>query len=570
MSINFGNNVHNYEGVTSPFITQQNETVKVLDKDKIAEILNEGIFSNAERKLNEICKTEKEFLRFLEIASLQVNNIGDFTTLYKFSVNRKVVFDFSKIKKQLYTNWLEKEGSLKPGITPSHFIQYMLEVDPDVGNFKFRSCGFGNSFDDFLQILCDHGLFEQIPDDEQELVCDELKSLFEEMIDTPILWEEIIKHPIFIGKSKDDLKIIQEKILEIHKFQKKYRGNTLLKWMIEKDRSADAIAVIDAIDRAGKIELSEKDLWLKRAFQGDLNFNDSDFLKLSTKMKEKIYRIGNTYAHEEFIKHLDQLGEFKISNPAKKGHYIISGEMNAVQAKKSIEDFFGELRESGHLLTSEEFKAMKGSNIFRGFKKECAIGRILGKQLVDQKIKELNSKHIKTPDKIIVIEPSNQNPSSIVVELGYELRNDPLSKLQIFSKNLSCYSEKIIPCNRKITFDEFVELIDIIEATEYSDLWPSNFIIAIDGIYFIDTEYKSFRPVEVKNLGRLSTLLKSEDIERFDKLIAEKQAASKNNKKMNAEKHRQELNEYEANQFKSGFSKREKPFTISIENLTKS
>ena len=77
--------------------------------------------------------------------------------------------------------------------------------------------------------------------------------------------------------------------------------------------------------------------------------------------------------------------------------------------------------------------------------------------------------------------------------------------------------------DRKLSREEIIQLMILIEASNFVDLQLANFIIGADGVYFIDTEIKSFSgKIEWKKMQRLISVVSEKDIEWFKGLIEEK------------------------------------------------
>ena len=60
------------------------------------------------------------------------------------------------------------------------------------------------------------------------------------------------------------------------------------------------------------------------------------------------------------------------------------------------------------------------------------------------------------------------------------------------------YAERVKPVDRKLSLEEAIEFMIVLEKTGYGDFFGNNFFFAEDGIYFIDTEYKDFDPSNPK------------------------------------------------------------------------
>lgn len=226
-----------------------------------------------------------------------------------------------------------------------------------------------------------------------------------------------------------------------------------------------------------QIPLTTEEEWLKKAYQNDLSFTDEEFLKLDIKLKKDLYRIANIFANDAFVLRLNGLG-MEEKPLDLKGPAILSENMDVVRVKNAIKTFLMELRQKDALFTEDEFQEYNQKNYVD---KGLNIGRILGRNFVEDRAKKLGLTTIKVPKKIAVIK---NNSEMILIHLD--------EKMELLTSDLHVYSEQIHPVNRKMTPKENEELKRIISDTGYRDLHPNNFIIANDGIYFIDTEYSNF------------------------------------------------------------------------------
>ena len=137
------------------------------------------------------------------------------------------------------------------------------------------------------------------------------------------------------------------------------------------------------------------------------------------------------------------------------------------------------------------------------------IGRIQGRNFIERVAKENGLKHIKVHKKIAVI---NKGLENVSFRIAWSLELVPKED------QLTIYAERVQRVNRKLSLEEAIEFMIILEKTGYSDFFGQNFFFAEDGIYFIDTEFKDFSPTEprfgsIKSLKNL--LLDLNDGEKF-------------------------------------------------------
>ncbi len=71
------------------------------------------------------------------------------------------------------------------------------------------------------------------------------------------------------------------------------------------------------------------------------------------------------------------------------------------------------------------------------------------------------------------------------------LHTEDLS-IRVLSGGARVYAERIQCANRRITLTEVSELLRLFEATGCSDIHWGNIIVAEDGVYIIDTEFRNF------------------------------------------------------------------------------
>lgn len=339
-------------------------------------------------------------------------------------------------------------------------------------------------------------------------------------------------------------------------------GKSALVLSIECGAEGNIKALLGAME-ISKRELSEYELWMKKSFEGNVSFSDSDFNLLPVEIKKDIYRIANTYANEALVSRLNFLGmEYKGKGSKIKDLSLLHEQMDAIQIRKSIKNYLINLHQQGRLLTKDEF----GKN--DSFMLKGGIERIIGRDFIARKLIELNARFIKVPNKILVTNCAKERIDEEIHIHIFEYGSQPL---MIGSNRITCYAEKIKPSPRFIEFEEMLELIVVLEATYYADLWDHNFIVAEDGIYFIDTEYKSFGHIEYGKLYRLKSLLDYKDYAKFDELVKSRQKAA-NDRRTAFIEGQDEWEKKEKQKrdhlFEFGLAKRRRPVTFSIQELT--
>lgn len=240
-----------------------------------------------------------------------------------------------------------------------------------------------------------------------------------------------------------------------------------------------------------------------------------DFSVLELMSQRAIYQEANETHNVDLVRHLNGLGmKPKVLNFA--GPAIISNLMDIATKHDLIFGFLKQLRETNRLQTEKEFQPL----LAKKWIQKSGLGRIMGCDHLMRKIMEKELKHIKVPLKIAVVEDSG----SLNV-IGRETSNN---FYEVHSDQVKIYAEEIQYVERKLSRDEINELIQIIAAAHFVDLCPANIIVAENGVYLIDTEFKSFAgALRWADLQRFESLISEEDKAYFEKLVHEKMAEPK-------------------------------------------
>jgi hypothetical protein len=185
--------------------------------------------------------------------------------------------------------------------------------------------------------------------------------------------------------------------------------------------------------------------------------------------------------------------------------------MDALEMYESLGAFLRDLRSHGLLLTRTEFTELPSENYIS---KSRDIGRILGRNYMERKIRELGFTHVKVPKKTIVIDDSRTT---------IKFYTD--TRLSIGSIHIvGVYAEKIQSSDRAITYEEASELFHLFQVTGFWDFHWENVIIAEDGVYIIDTEFRNFEDGRQyigmsKIINALPTEQQPRLLEEFDRII---------------------------------------------------
>lgn len=251
------------------------------------------------------------------------------------------------------------------------------------------------------------------------------------------------------------------------------------------------------------------------------SFSTQDFVTLEMMSKRAIYQEANETHNVDLVRELNDLG-MKPEVPSFSGPTIISNFMDIATKYDTILGFLKKLRQSSRLLTEKEFQPLSTKKWYQ----KSSLSRILGCDHLMQKIMENQLKYMKTPLKIAVVEDTELLKIS-----GWEYLDN---LYDINSDQVKIYAEKIKGVERKLTRNEIDELIQVIATANFIDLWPQNIVVAEDGIYFIDTEFKSFAgSICWEKMGRFASLISEEDKTYFKKKVQEKMDEPKPKKEIN-------------------------------------
>ncbi len=253
------------------------------------------------------------------------------------------------------------------------------------------------------------------------------------------------------------------------------------------------------------VEYTLQERWQINVFK-NLDFNDEEFLCLSSEMQSLIYRTANNFNNTLLVARLNTLGKYTTNAPITRPS-ILSLRMDIATAYQILSDYLVKLRQEDRLLTENEFQDFQSNQSWR---KKSDFTRILGRDYILHLVEELHLKHIKVPVKKAVINPSNETISFKISQHG---KGD---LVRMDSEDITIYAQDIQKVDRLLSREEMTELFTIIEAAKFTDLKDVNFIIAEDGIYFIDTEIRSFYDTnEWAGMKNLSCFMPEKDQEWF-------------------------------------------------------
>jgi hypothetical protein len=236
------------------------------------------------------------------------------------------------------------------------------------------------------------------------------------------------------------------------------------RWLLQK-----------AIDHPATIEEHQ---WIQKVLKNDIT--PQEFLALPTDLTKKLYFYANTRSDcvQKLRPFVSETEPRFLPGPSQ----VVAPNMDRISAGVALDCYFVALRSEGLLLTQDEVAQLYPTK----FKSQVgAFRQIQGAIYMANMIAELGLRHLKVPKKIIIIPDAAKN---IHLQVGWNGQIDqgdfPL---------WPCYVERITPVDRKITLEEAKELAIILEKTGMIQFQIA-IVIAGDGIYFEDTEFKHFSP----------------------------------------------------------------------------
>ncbi len=153
---------------------------------------------------------------------------------------------------------------------------------------------------------------------------------------------------------------------------------------------------------------------------------------------------------------------------------------------------FVERLEKVYLLAEEPREEAKINNLspavtningthVRLLKKDTNITRILGLEHARKIIFKKKLEKVKLPKKYVW---RDRSKATVAFKI------EPFDTLS--SKDYTIYAERIEPSDRPMSLEELMEITIFFHHAKFCDFAPGNLLIAEDGIYFVDTEDKSF------------------------------------------------------------------------------
>lgn len=193
-----------------------------------------------------------------------------------------------------------------------------------------------------------------------------------------------------------------------------------------------------------------------------------------------LYQLANIYSRLDLIRTMNALGFSGGERLTREGPALFGCNMDTLEMHERLQGYLKELRSKKLLLTQKEFKALSPDHFIN---KGGDIGRILGRDYIEVKARELGLKHVKVPQKMFVI--NGKHPT-------LTLRTSSTLDIQDPFGEVAVYAERIQYFARQIRSEEVSELLRLFEACGYSDIHWGNVIVAKEGVYIIDTEFTNF------------------------------------------------------------------------------
>lgn len=230
--------------------------------------------------------------------------------------------------------------------------------------------------------------------------------------------------------------------------------------------------------RAKGVEFTPEELWIVRAADDSVDFEEVEFRALSEEEKESIYRSANGLRARKLIERLKTLGMGGSFDHRPIFKPMLAYEMDLIAAEGAMRGYLLSLRATGRLVTRSEFEQMNPERYMD--KESDSFERILGADFIQTVAKQYNCPAVMVPRKIAVI---NGDPSELTIDL-----------LRMSCPSIKVYAERVTRADQKCTVEEVVQLMRVIKHTGFSDFGfaEPNIFRTRGGFHFIDTEFNSF------------------------------------------------------------------------------
>jgi hypothetical protein len=258
--------------------------------------------------------------------------------------------------------------------------------------------------------------------------------------------------------------------------------------------------------------LADEEKWLKKVLKNDCSFSDEDFTKLEQDVQDRIYFLANVFSSDALVKKLKYL---RVQEPPLFPPIpyveIFAHNMDRTTIRNCMQNYLTSLREKQLLLTQKEFNESDKKEYIHEKRDDSfsQIGRFAVKNFIEKIAKDNGLTHIRVCKRIAVL---NESVSSISFYLTQYLTMLPKKDDQ-----MKIYFEPLQSIERKISLDEAIECMIILEKTGYGGKLHEKFIFTADGIYLHDTPHRGFSPSEpkFKAIEAIKTYLEPQDVEKF-------------------------------------------------------
>lgn len=270
--------------------------------------------------------------------------------------------------------------------------------------------------------------------------------------------------------------------------------------------------------------------WIIKSIEGDCAFSADSFNGLDNNIKEIAFYVANLFHKHEFVEKLRNECGFNVSEKFPEPHQLFTHTMDTIEVRMAVEKHLRSLKSRGLLLFKSNFAKTRHLYMEK-FEIEAQIHRLQGRDWVKSNIETLQSQHIKVPKKVVVIDDSSGNSFFRIRLDWFKLLAPAQNELGAGEACVRFYAELKTPIQRLISYEEAIELLSLCVATGYRDVRAINFIVAEDGIYFIDTELNDFSPgnltdVHWRNFNNIRAMMdpgkNKANVDRFNQEYARK------------------------------------------------
>lgn len=227
----------------------------------------------------------------------------------------------------------------------------------------------------------------------------------------------------------------------------------------------EAAKFIHNIMAVNGIPSSPEELWFMHAAKDNPDFFDGEgFRDLPELLRQQIYYVINRCGS---VKVLAKIG-LRVAHRYGSGPELVARNMNILEVRASILNL---LKDVSKYRNNKNFQ-FNFTLHHKTFEFDSAdLGTLSWGSFIQTLIKKHNLHHMHVPGRVLSID-SSVNAISFTVNGMGELRN---------SDGLNVYSEKIQPVDRKLSLEEAIQLMTLLQLTGLNNM--ERVVIAKDGIY---------------------------------------------------------------------------------------